>query len=61
VVTRGPRVAPQSGNRVVYRDGVPVAALENSEERIFVPLDASNAIAAREMKILARHLDPRPL
>ncbi|MDR1727477.1 MAG: DEAD/DEAH box helicase [Acidobacteriota bacterium] len=61
VVTPGQRVAALAGNRVVYRDGVPVAAVENGEERFFLAPDALAAMDGRERAALARLLDPRPL
>ena len=42
VLTPGPRVPAVLGNRVVYRDGLPVASLESGELRLHVDLDAAD-------------------
>ena len=39
VLTPGPRVPAVLGNRVVYRDGLPVASLESGELRFHADLD----------------------
>jgi ATP-dependent helicase Lhr and Lhr-like helicase len=54
ILTPGPRVAALLGNRVVYRDGVPVAAVEAGESRILAE------VAPAERRVLERMLDPRP-
>jgi ATP-dependent Lhr-like helicase len=36
IATTGPRVASLAGNRVLYRDGLPVAVLESGEVRFLV-------------------------
>ena len=41
IVTPGERVPPQLGNRIVFRDGVPVASLERG-----ILVDRSNADAS---------------
>jgi ATP-dependent Lhr-like helicase len=41
VVTPGPRVTALAGNRVLYRDGVPVAAHESGKVRLFAPVEGS--------------------
>ena len=46
IVTAGARLRAAGRNRVAYRDGVPVAALENQVFRALVPLDAAEAAAA---------------
>jgi ATP-dependent Lhr-like helicase len=40
ILTPGPRLAALTGNRVVYRDGVPIAILSGGEVRFLVTLDA---------------------
>ena len=55
VVTAGERVPALATNRVVYQDGVPIAALEAGEFRPLAPYDA-----AREQEI-RRALVRRPL
>jgi ATP-dependent Lhr-like helicase len=39
VLTPGPRVPAVLGNRLVCRDGVPVASLESGEVRLHADLD----------------------
>ncbi len=55
ILTPGARVAAMLGNRVVYRDGAPVAAIEAGEVRILAAVDPG------ERALLDRMLDPRPL
>ena len=55
ILTPGPRIAAVFGNRVIYRDGGPVAALENGQARILSKVEAS------ERPLLDRLLDARPL
>ena len=54
ILTPGPRIPAVLGNRIVYRDGVPVASVEGAETRVFVE------VAPRELQILERLLDKRP-
>ncbi len=54
ILTPGARVPAALGNRVIYRDGVPVAAVEAGSTRILA------GIAADERPVLDRLLDPRP-
>ena len=54
ILTPGPRVAALLGNRVVYQDGVPVAAVEAGELRLLAE------VAPAERPALDRALDPRP-
>jgi ATP-dependent Lhr-like helicase len=50
IVTAGPRVAARGRNRIAYRDGIPVAVLENQTFRLLQPLDGVEAAeAARVM------------
>jgi ATP-dependent Lhr-like helicase len=41
VLTPGPKLAALTGNRLVYRDGVPIAALAGGKVEILSPLDAA--------------------
>jgi ATP-dependent Lhr-like helicase len=43
IVTAGARVPARGRNRIAYRDGVPVAVLENQAVRMLEPLDAEAA------------------
>ena len=54
ILTPGPRVAAVLGNQVIYRDGVPVAAVEAGETRILSQVEAD------ERPALERLLDHRP-
>ncbi|MGH8248238.1 MAG: Lhr family helicase, partial [Gammaproteobacteria bacterium] len=54
ILTPGPRVTAVVGNRVIYRDGVPVAAVESGETRII------SQVTAEERPVLERLLDERP-
>jgi ATP-dependent helicase Lhr and Lhr-like helicase len=54
ILTPGARVSAVLGNRVIFRDGVPVAALELGKARTLAPVDPS------EQKVLSRLLDVRP-
>jgi ATP-dependent Lhr-like helicase len=55
ILTPGPRIPAVYGNRVIYRDGVPVAAVENGQTRILSQIEPS------EQRLLNRLLDVRPL
>ncbi len=54
ILTPGPRIQSVLGNRIVYRDGTPVAALENGEPRVLVQTNPD------ELSKLERLLDDRP-
>ena len=54
ILTPGPRIAAVLGSRIVYRDGVPVAASEGGQVRILAPVNAE------ERTLLDRLLDERP-
>jgi ATP-dependent Lhr-like helicase len=54
ILTPGARVAAVAGNRVIYRDGVPVAAVESGETRILAQVEPA------ERPVLDRLLDARP-
>ena len=41
ILTPGPRLAALTGNRLLYRDGVPVAVLSGGEVQFLVTLDAA--------------------
>ncbi len=43
IVTPGPRIAAVGGNRVLYRDGVPVAAHESGKLRLLALLEGTGA------------------
>jgi ATP-dependent Lhr-like helicase len=41
ILTPNPRVAALAGNRILYRDGIPIAVHEGKETRFLVDLDAA--------------------
>ena len=55
ILTPGPRIAAVLGNRIVYRDGVPVAASEGGQVRILA------SVNAEERTLMDRLLDERPI
>jgi ATP-dependent Lhr-like helicase len=54
ILTPGPRVPALLGNRIIYRDGVPVASVESGERRLIVGVEIA------ERPLLERLLDERP-
>ncbi len=54
IVTPGSRVAANYGNRIVYRDGIPAAAVENGKIRFFPTMKEE------ERPVLEKLLDERP-
>lgn len=59
ILTPGPRVPSLSGNRVLYRDGIPVAVQVGGEARFLESLEGEEAWKAK--KALARRATPREL
>ena len=55
ILTPGPRIPAVPGNRVIYRDGVPVAILESGQTRILAHVEVS------DLPLVNRLLDIRPL
>jgi ATP-dependent Lhr-like helicase len=68
ILTPGPRIASLTGNRVLYRDGVPLAALAGGEVKFLQPLDPAQQWQAQGLLLrrqvpstladLAEHHDP---
>jgi ATP-dependent Lhr-like helicase len=58
IVTPGPRLAALTGNRLLYRDGLPVAFLAGGEVQFVETLDAAGQWQAR--KALLRAVQPAP-
>jgi ATP-dependent helicase Lhr and Lhr-like helicase len=54
ILTPGPRIPAVLGNKIIYRDGVPVAAIDNRQVIIMPQAEAS------ERPLLERLLDIRP-
>ena len=59
VLTPGPKLAALTGNRVLYRDGVPVALYGGGEVQYVAELDAASQWEARNT--LLRRAVPRSL
>lgn len=55
IVTPGERVAPQSGHRVLYRDGVPVATSAGNDMHLLIEATAGEAGALRHRLLLQPH------
>jgi ATP-dependent helicase Lhr and Lhr-like helicase len=58
VITPGPRLSSSSSNRVLYRDGVPIALLEAKEIRFLVEMNAAEQWKARNA-LLRRNVPPK--
>ncbi len=58
ILLPGPRLSPASTNRLLYRDGVPVAVLEAKELRFLVEMSAAEQWQARNA-LLRRHVPPK--
>jgi ATP-dependent helicase Lhr and Lhr-like helicase len=58
ILTPGPRLAALTGNRVLYRDGVPIALLIAGEVQFLETLDPASEWAAH--KALLRGAQPAP-
>ncbi len=58
IVTPGGRLSPAASNRVLYRDGVPVAILEAKEMRFLIEMTAADQWQARNA-LLRRHVPPK--
>jgi ATP-dependent Lhr-like helicase len=59
IVTPGPKLPVLTGNRLLYRDGVPLALLAGGEVKFLETLDAGAEWAAR--KALLRGATPKAL
>ena len=59
ILTPGARIPALTGNRLVFRDGLPVASLVGSEVQFLTSLDAANEWLAR--KTLLRSAAPNML
>ena len=58
IITPGPRLSQSSANRVLYRDGVPIALLEAKELRFLVEMSPADQWQARNA-LLRRHVPPK--
>jgi ATP-dependent Lhr-like helicase len=53
VLTPGPRLAALTGNRLLYRDGIPIALLAGGEVRFLAELEAREEWDARKALLRA--------
>jgi ATP-dependent Lhr-like helicase len=51
VLSPGPRVAALAGNRILYRDGIPIATREAGEVRVLADLEPAADWQARQALI----------
>jgi ATP-dependent Lhr-like helicase len=58
IATPGDRLAALAGNRVLYRDGIPIAVLEGREPRFLVDLDAATRWQAQSA-LVRRSVAPK--
>jgi len=58
IITPGARLSSSSSNRVLYRDGVPIALLEAKEIRFLVEMNAADQWKARNA-LLRRNVPPK--
>src|SRR5437588_9022778 len=58
IVTPGSRLSTVSSNRVLYRDGIPIAVLEAKEIRFLTEMGAADQWRARNA-LLRRHVPPK--
>ena len=54
VITPGPRLSPAAFNRLLYRDGVPIAILEAKEIRFLIEMNAADQWQARNALLRRR-------
>ena len=58
ILVPGPRLAPAAANRLLYRDGVPIAVLEAKEIRYLIEMDPAEQWQARNV-LLRRRIPPK--
>src|SRR5581483_2407823 len=58
IITPGGRLSPAASNRVLYRDGVPIAILEAKELRFLIEMSAADQWQARHA-LLRRYIPPK--
>jgi ATP-dependent helicase Lhr and Lhr-like helicase len=58
IITPGARLSSSSSNRVLYRDGIPIALLEAKEIRFLVEMNAADQWIARNA-LLRHHVPPK--
>jgi len=58
ILLPGPRLPQAASNRLLYRDGVPIAVLEAREIRFLIEMDAADEWQARNA-LLRRRVPPK--
>ena len=58
ILVPGPRLAPAAANRLLYRDGIPIAVLEAKEIRYLVEMEPAEQWQARNA-LLRRRIPPK--
>jgi ATP-dependent Lhr-like helicase len=58
ILVPGPRLAPAAANRLLYRDGIPIAVLEAREIRYLVEMEPAEQWQARNA-LLRRRIPPK--
>jgi len=58
ILLPGPRLSPAASNRLLYRDGIPIAVLEAKEIRYLIEMDAAEQWQARNA-LLRRRIPPK--
>jgi ATP-dependent Lhr-like helicase len=58
ILVPGPRLSPAASNRLLYRDGVPIAVLEAKEIRYLIEMDTAEQWQARNA-LLRRRIPPK--
>src|SRR5205814_10042109 len=58
ILVPGPRLSPAASNRLLYRDGVPIAVLEAKEIRYLVEMNAADQWQAHNA-LLRRRIPPK--
>ena len=58
ILVPGPRLSPAASNRLLYRDGVPIAVLEAKEIRYLIEMEAAEQWQARNA-LLRRRIPPK--
>ncbi|HEV8589874.1 MAG TPA: DEAD/DEAH box helicase [Pyrinomonadaceae bacterium] len=58
ILVPGPRLSPAASNRLLYRDGVPIAVLESKEIRFLTEMNSADQWQARNA-LLRRRIPPK--
>ena len=58
ILIPGPRLSPAASNRLLYRDGIPIAVLETKEIRFLVEMNSAEQWQARNA-LLRRRIPPK--